>query len=104
MTEVDPTRLFATRLRALRLEAGWSQAALGERIGLSKDTASTRINRYEQGVHTPDLATARALARELRVDLAYLFAEDERLAKLIKAFGTLSEKERNELLAKYGGS
>lgn len=100
MKKIDPTQLVATRLRALRTDHGWSQAELGERIGLSRSTASTRVNRYEQGVHVPDLVTAKAMATELGVDLAYLFAEDQRLADFIKIFSRLSDEERNTLISK----
>lgn len=101
MKDNDVIRLFAERLRALRLEAGLSQASLGEAIGLSKDVASTRINRYEQAVHAPDPATARALADKLGVPLAYFYAEDDRLAALIRAFGQMSERERDQLVKPY---
>ncbi len=39
--------------------------------------ASTRINRYEKGVHLPDLQTLESIANVLEVSPAYFFAEDE---------------------------
>lgn len=60
--------------------------------GLDRFVASTRINRYERGVHQPDVLTAQRLANALGVPLPYLFAADDRLARLIVAFGTLPTK------------
>lgn len=65
---------------------------------MSKEIASVRINRYERGVHAPDLHTAKALANSLGVPLAYLYAEDDRLAALIRAFGEMTEAERDQLV------
>ena len=47
--------VFANRLRAARTALGLSQAELGARVGIPEDVASTRVNRYERGVHEPDL-------------------------------------------------
>ena len=64
--------------------------------------ASTRINRYELGVHEPDLATIQRLAETLAVPTAYLFAEDERLARMILAFNKLPIAEKDALLKAAG--
>jgi hypothetical protein len=50
------------------------------------------------GVHEPDFATAQRLAETLKVPTAYLFAEDERLARMILAFEQLSVAEKDQLL------
>jgi len=60
--------------------------------------ASTRINRYELGVHEPDMATIERLAAALSVPTAYLFADDERLARMILAFDQLPASEKDRLL------
>ena len=46
--------------------------------------ASTRINRYEKGVHLPDLLTLERIAQVLQVSPAYFFADDD-LVKLMNS-------------------
>lgn len=87
----------------MRIKRGLSQAELGTLAGLDPAVASTRINRYEVGVHDPDLATAQKLADALKVPLPYLFAADKRLARAILAFDQLSTKEKDRLLAELEG-
>lgn len=94
----DSSPIFSTRLKEARLHARLSQRELGILADLDHFVASTRINRYEQGVHAPDEATARRLAKALGVPLAYLYAEDDRLARMIKAFSALGVKEQEQLL------
>ena len=45
------------------------------------------------------MATVGRLATALKVPAAYLFAEDERLARMILAFEQLSAAEKDRLLA-----
>lgn len=84
---------FADRLRALRSAAGLTQQRLGVLIGLAEDVASTRINRYEEGVHDCDLATASKIAKILGVPLASLYAERESVAKAIAALSAMTDAE-----------
>lgn len=91
-------RLFAQRLRALRQAQGLSQTELGVRMGLPPDVASARINRYEQGVHVPDLDTLTAMAKELGVPLPALFADD-RTGELIVGFSQLPAEAQDKILA-----
>ena len=82
MAEVD--RQWGTRLKQARLDAGLSQKSLGIEAGIDEFVASTRINRYELGVHRPDLLTVRKLAEVLDVPVAYFFAdEDDEIAELL---------------------
>jgi transcriptional regulator with XRE-family HTH domain len=53
---------------------------LGVAIGLDETTGSARISRYETGVHEPPIATAKLLAAELGVPLAFLYCDDDDLA------------------------
>ncbi|MDE0859501.1 MAG: helix-turn-helix transcriptional regulator [Verrucomicrobiota bacterium] len=46
------------RLRVLRAENGWSQAALAEKLGVSRQA----VNAIETGKHNPSLTLAFALA------------------------------------------
>lgn len=94
-----PSPIFCQRLKAARLAAGLSQKQLGIRAGLDEFVASTRINRYEVGVHEPDLSMAQRLAEVLEVPLAYFYAQDDRLARCILGFAALAPSEQDALLA-----
>lgn len=84
--------LWGKRLKTARLEAGLSQKQLGIEAGLDPFVASTRINRYELGVHRPDLLTAQNLARVLGVTVAYFYAEDDDTADLLYRYSRAPEK------------
>lgn len=90
---------WGDRLRTARLAAGLSQKRLGELIDLDGSTASARINRYELGVHRPDLLTVERLAKALDVSMAYLFADSEALADLLVRLHRAPAKLRNEVKA-----
>lgn len=90
--------VFSHRLKEARIKAGLSQKRLGIEAGIDEFVASTRINRYEKGIHQADEATAVLLAHVLGVPLAYLYAEDDSLAEMILAFGKLNRADRNEVL------
>jgi transcriptional regulator with XRE-family HTH domain len=97
--ELDIRQVFQERLKAMRIKRELSQRDLGILAGLDPFVASTRVNRYELGVHQPDLATAQRLADSLKVPLAYLFAADDRLARAIVAFDQLPAREKDRFLA-----
>ena len=88
--------VFSVRLKDARKKAGISQRRLGIEAGMDEFVASTRVNRYEKGIHEPDEATAAKLAQVLNVPLAYFYADDDRLAEVILLFGKLPEAEKNE--------
>lgn len=94
-----PSSIFGTRLKEARLEAGLSQKQLGIEAGLDPFVASTRINRYELGIHKVDYTLAIRLAAVLRVPVAFLYAEDVELAHLILVFGRLPKRKRVDLLS-----
>lgn len=98
MPKLPARAVLAKRLHELRKDLGVSQAELGIRMGIPPDVASTRVNRYEKGVHVPDLETLEAMARELGVPLPYLVAQDERLAELIRSFAELSVADQDRVL------
>lgn len=83
----DSTCPVPRRLREVRERAGLSQRKLGELAGLDPSVASTRVNRYEQGIHLPDYSTLAALARVLGLPVAYFYADSEALAAWIEGFG-----------------
>jgi len=78
--------VYSRRLREAREAHGISQRALGIKAGLDEFVASTRVNRYETGVHQPDLQTLQRLAAILKLPVAYFYAEDDELAQLIANF------------------
>lgn len=80
--------------------AGLSQKQLGILAGLDEFVASTRINRYEVGVHEPDLGTAAHMAAAASVPLAYLFADEDLLAQMILSFSRLPAAKQVALLEK----
>ncbi len=76
-------QVFCTRLKTARKERKLTQEKLGIIIGLDEFVASTRINRYEKGVHQPDFQTLSAISSVLDIPVAYLFTEDDELANKI---------------------
>ena len=81
-----------------RQAAGLPQDRLGVKAGLDEGTASARISRYESGIHEPNTAFAQRLALELNIPLAYFYAPDDDLAKLILWFGQLNPDHRKSLI------
>lgn len=77
--------VFIQRFKQARKAKNLTQEKLGVMIGLDEFVASSRINRYEKGVHLPDLTTLNNIARVLEVSPAYFFADDE-LAQMILAY------------------
>lgn len=74
--------IFTKRFKQARKAEKLTQEKLGIAIGLDEFVASSRINRYEKGVHLPDLTTLNNIAIALDVPPAYFFA-DEELAQII---------------------
>jgi transcriptional regulator with XRE-family HTH domain len=75
-----------------------SQKQLGIKAGLDEFVASTRVNRYEVGVHEPDLSMASRLANAASVPLAYFYADDDQAATLILRFANLSRRAQRALV------
>lgn len=86
MARAKQLPVFSRRLREARQAYGISQRALGVQAGLDEFVASARVNRYEGGVHQPDVETLQGLAKALDVPMAYFYAEDDELAQIIAAF------------------
>ncbi|SFG66458.1 helix-turn-helix transcriptional regulator [Neptunomonas qingdaonensis] len=91
---------LAHRLRSARQAANLTQQQLGIRLGMDPNTASARMNQYEKGKHAPDYQTAKRMADELGVPVAYLYCDDDMLAELICVIAKLKESEKAELLEK----
>jgi transcriptional regulator with XRE-family HTH domain len=90
-----PSRtLLGRRLRDVRLRAGIAQDKLGVMIGLDEGCSSTRMSRYESGIHEPPFATIEQIAKALGVAACYFYCRDEHLAELILDYSRLSEAEQ----------
>ncbi len=81
----------------MRLSRGLSQKQLGILAGIDEFVASTRINRYEKGVHQPSLDVARQLAKALDIPLAYLYTDDDLLADLVAAWASLAPEKKKHI-------
>lgn len=57
------------RLRVLRAERSWSQADLGERLGVSRQA----VNAIETGKHDPSLPLAFRIARVFGAPIEEIF-------------------------------
>lgn len=99
---VDKRPVFARRLTQARLEMGLSQIQLGLRVGMEPSVASPRVNQYEHGVHEPKIAMAKKLADALGIPPAFLYCEDELLAKLLLRWGDLTLAQKKALLKLAG--
>lgn len=59
-------------IRDLRAERGWSQAALAERLDVSRQT----VNAIETGRYDPSLPLAFAIARVFDMAIEAIFQQD----------------------------
>jgi transcriptional regulator with XRE-family HTH domain len=94
----NANELWGRRLKEIRTQSGLSQKNLGIQAGLDQFVASTRINRYELGVHKADFLIAQRLAEILNVPTAYFYTEDDRLAELMIAFHRASSRKKASIL------
>ncbi|KKI12399.1 XRE family transcriptional regulator [Comamonas thiooxydans] len=96
----DADEQWGARLKQARLAAGLSQKMLGIEAGIDAFVASTRINRYELGIHKPDLLTVRKLAGVLKVPVAFFYADtDDEIAELLFRYGKADEEARLRIQA-----
>lgn len=95
MTKTDNSaKQWGARLKQARLAAGLSQKQLGIQAGIDEFVASTRINRYELGVHMPDYLTAQNLAKVLGVSAAFLYAPEDDVAELLLRFSKATATQK----------
>ncbi len=62
------TNKFGSRLKALRVKSGFTQAQLADKLNISPST----VGMYEQGRREPDNDTLTKICRELKVSVDYL--------------------------------
>lgn len=94
----DTKAWFCRRLKTTRKFKKISQEQLGITIGLDESCASTRISRYEHGVHAVEPNTAERIAQVLDVPLAYFYANSEEMAELTQIFDHLNAEKQQQLL------
>lgn len=80
---VSPVCVVGRRMRARREQLGWTQERVGVLIGIDESASRARISRYELGTHEPPVRTAHLIAAALGVPTAYLFCDDDSVAKLL---------------------
>lgn len=90
--------IFGRRLKESRLRLGLPQDKLGVLIGIDEHTASARISRYENGIHEPPLQIAKLIAGALKVPMAFLYCEDDKLAQIILSASKLSSTNKDKLI------
>ena len=96
----DVRRIFGVRLREARELRQLSQRSLGGRLGWGPLVAVNRMHRYENEKRLPrDLKIAEKLAESLGVPMAYLFATDEKIAKLLLLWNDLDDTTKEQLCA-----
>lgn len=88
------------RIHEARKAQKISQEKLGISIGLDETTSSARISRYESGTHEPPLPTAKRIALKLNVPLAYLYCDNDQIAKLILELANLGSDDLDRV-SKY---
>ena len=93
---------ISDRIRQLRQERRWTQAELGDKVGVHQK----QVSAYERGVNVPSTDILIKLAEAFDVTLDYLAFEakgapgklniqDRELLRRFEMVDTLSEKEKN---------
>ena len=91
------------RLLQARTNKGISQRQLGIQLGMEPSSASSRMNHYEKGRHSPDYKTLSRIAEELGVPVAFFFCESDITADIVCLLDKLDNEQRCELLDKLQG-
>ncbi|OZI37976.1 transcriptional regulator [Bordetella genomosp. 10] len=91
--------MLTTRLKEARLRAGISQERLGVLAGLDEMSASSRMNQYERGKHTPGFFLIERLALALDIPAPWFYTRDDDLAELLLTYHRLPPARKVEALA-----
>jgi len=89
---------ISKRLKEARLESGISQKQLGISAGIDEFVASSRMNQYETGKHSPDFVILQQIAKVLKLPVSYFYTPDNELAALIKGYGRLTTPKKEQLI------
>lgn len=91
--------MLTSRLKEARLRAGLSQERLGTLAGLDEMSASSRMNQYERGKHTPGFFLIERLAQALNMPTPWFYTRDDDMADLLLAYNTLPADQKEKALA-----
>jgi transcriptional regulator with XRE-family HTH domain len=69
---------LGNKIRTLRLERGWSQPELAQKIGATKQ----RVWRYENDINAPVFEVLKKIAKVFNVSLDYLVFDEEQSANI----------------------
>lgn len=83
---------FSEIIKQLRLERGWSQQDVADRVGRNKMT----ISQYESGQRRPSFDMIEKLAEVFHVDLNYLLGFTD---KISRPAGDQTDPDANKYLA-----
>jgi transcriptional regulator with XRE-family HTH domain len=103
MAQTTSLPVFSRRLKQVRLLRGLSQKSLGIAAGFDEFVASPRVNQYERGVHMPDYETAQRLSAVLSVTTAFLYADDDEIARALLLLSALPLRQRRAAIRKLSG-
>ncbi len=96
-------KLFADRLRAIRIARGMSQEEMAKKLGTSKQV----ISRYETAQRIPKISAVEEYAKKLGVDIMYFLGGNdsanidclsEAEKELIGYFRTMTAESRQSIL------
>ena len=91
--------MLTSRLKEARLRAGLSQERLGTLAGLDEMSASSRMNQYERGKHTPGFFLIERLAQALNLPTPWFYTRDDDMAELLLAYSALSPELKDKALS-----
>jgi transcriptional regulator with XRE-family HTH domain len=91
--------MLTSRLKEARLRAGLSQERLGTLAGLDEMSASSRMNQYERGKHTPGFFLIERLAQALHMPTPWFYTRDDDMAELLLAYNVLPPALREKALS-----
>ena len=63
-------------------------------------SASSRMNHYEKGRHTPEYSILKRIAHVLKLPVAYFYAESDELAEWVVLFTQMKKSDRSKILKK----
>ena len=91
--------VLGKRLKEARKAHGLSQEKLAVLAGIDEMSASSRMNQYERGKHTPDPVMIRRIAEVLNVPASYFYADDDAAAWLQVVFHRMPAEQKAVILA-----